>query len=128
MTDFLFKFLKFGVVGISGTIIDFSITWFCKEKLKWNKFLANSLGFTFAATSNYIFNRIWTFESTNPQVTREYFSFIVVSLIGLGINNGIIYLLHEKGKMNFYLAKVFAIGVVMIWNFLANYVFTFRQI
>ena len=127
MMEIFFKFLKFGVVGLSGTVVDFFITWLCKEKFKWNKFLANSLGFTVAATSNYILNRIWTFQSTNPQVTREYLSFIFVSIIGLGLNNAIIYILHEKGKMNFYLAKVFAIGVVMIWNFFANYIFTFQQ-
>lgn len=127
MIELFLKFLKFGVVGLSGTVIDFFFTWLCKEKFRWNKFLANSIGFTLAATSNYILNRIWTFSSSNPQVVREFFSFIFIAMIGLGLNNLIIYLLHEKGKMNFYLAKVFAIAVVTIWNFTANYLFTFRQ-
>ena len=126
MMELLLKFLKFGVVGLLGTVIDFFFTWLCKEKLKWNKFLSNSIGFTLAASSNYILNRIWTFESANPDVGREYFSFFVISLIGLGLNNLIIYLLNEKMKMNFYVAKVFAIAFVMIWNFVANYIFTFR--
>ncbi len=126
MMELLLKFLKFGVVGLLGTVIDFFFTWLCKEKLKWNKFLSNSIGFTLAASFNYILNRIWTFESANPDVRREYFSFFVISLIGLGLNNLIIYLLNEKMKMNFYVAKVFAIAFVMIWNFVANYLFTFR--
>ena len=33
MMDFIFKFLKFGVVGILGMAVDFLITWLCKEKL-----------------------------------------------------------------------------------------------
>lgn len=126
MIELLLKFVKFGVVGLSGTIIDFFFTWFCKEKLKWNKFLSNSIGFTLAASSNYFLNRIWTFESSDPDVGREYFSFFLVSLIGLGLNNLILYLLNEKFKMNFYMAKVFAIALVVIWNFMANYLFTFR--
>ena len=121
------KFLKFGAVGFSGTFIDFFFTWLCKEKFKFNKFVANSIGFVIAATTNYFLNRIWTFKSHNPEVGREYTVFFLISLVGLGLNNLIIYMLNEKLKINFYMAKVFAIGVVMVWNFLANYFITFGQ-
>ena len=127
MIELIGKFLKFGVVGLSGTAIDFFFTWLCKEKLRWNKFISNSIGFTLAATSNYLLNRIWTFESENPEVGREYLSFFLVSLVGLLLNNIFLYLFHEKAKLNFYLAKAFAIALVTVWNFLANYLFTFRQ-
>ena len=47
-------------------------------------------------------------------------------LIGLGIVNGVIFLLHEKWKlMNFYPAKIIAMVVYMLWNFTANYLWTF---
>lgn len=127
METLFLKFIKFGVVGLSGTVIDFFFTWLCKEKLKFNKFVANSIGFILAATSNYFLNRIWTFESHDPRVGREYTLFIIISVIGLGLNNLIIYFLNDKLKMNFYLAKVFAIGVVMVWNFFANYFITFSK-
>lgn len=126
MIELLLKFLKFGAVGLSGMVIDFFFTWLCKEKLRWNKFLSNSIGFTLAAISNYVLNRIWTFESENPDVAGEFFSFVLVSVIGLGLNNLFLYVFHEKLKINFYLAKVFAIGLVTIWNFAANYLITFR--
>lgn len=124
----LFKFLKFCVVGVTGTIIDFGLTWICKEKLKIPKFIANAIGFVVAATSNYILNRIWTWGSTNEQVGVEYVKFFGVSLIGLGLNTLILYLLHEKLKLNFWISKVFATGVVMVWNFLANHYFTFAGV
>jgi len=125
--DFISKFLKFGVVGILGMAVDFFITWLCKEKLQFDKYISNSNGFIIAATSNYFFNRVWTFKSTNSQIIKEYSSFIVISIVGLGINNLIIYLLHEKMKLNFYLAKVIATGIVVLWNFFANYFFTFNN-
>lgn len=121
----ILKFLKFSVVGFSGTAVDFGVTWLCKEKLGFNKYLSNSLGFILAATNNYIWNRVWTFQSTNSNISAEYGKFFLVSLAGLGINNLIIYLLHGKLNLNFYLSKVFAIGVVMFWNFTMNYFFTF---
>jgi putative flippase GtrA len=119
------KFLKFCIVGFSGMIIDFGTTWLLKEKVKINKYIANSTGFIFAATSNYLLNRLWTFHSENTNIAAEYISFMVISMIGLGMNNLVLYLLTEKMKLNFYLSKLFAVGVVTIWNFFMNYLITF---
>lgn len=124
--EFFIKFIKFGVVGASGLIVDFGFTALFKEILKVQKYVANAIGFTLAATSNYFLNRIWTFESKNPQIVLEYSEFLVISIIGLGINTFILYMLVKKGKMNFYVAKIFAIAVVTIWNFFANALFTFK--
>ena len=120
------KFIKFCVVGFSGMVIDFGTTWILKEKVKVNKYIANSTGFILAASSNYIWNRYWTFQSENSHVVTEYFSFIIISLIGLAINNFLIYILSDKMKFNFYLSKLIAIGVVTVWNFVLNYLITFR--
>ena len=51
----LFKFFKFVIVGFSGLIVDFSITFLLKEKLKIHRYLSNSAGFTVAASTNYLF-------------------------------------------------------------------------
>lgn len=125
--ELFLKFIKFAVVGFSGMIIDFFVTWLFKEKVKTNKYVANSLGFITAATSNYFLNRIWTFKSHQENIPLEFASFLTVSAIGLLINNLIIFLLTEKLKANFYLAKFVAIGVVVIWNFFANYLVTFNM-
>ena len=124
---FILKFIKFGIVGLSGVIVDFGTTYMCKEWLRIQKYVANSIGFTVAASSNYILNRIWTFRSQNPEVAREYTEFFVISLVGLGLANLIVYMIHGKMKQNFYLSKLFAIGVVTIWNFFANYYITFAK-
>lgn len=122
----ILKFLKFSVVGFSGMLIDFGVTWLLKEKARANKYFANSTGFILAATSNYIWNRIWTFGSKSEEIAIEYFSFILISVAGLGINNLVIYLLHDRLGMNFYLSKLIAIGIVTVWNFTMNLIFTFR--
>lgn len=123
---FIWKFLKFCIVGFSGMIVDFGTTWLLKEKVKVNKYIANSTGFILAASSNYLFNRFWTFHSGNPRIATEYGSFIAIAAVGLAINNLIIFLLNEKLNLNFYLSKLFAIGVVTIWNFFMNYMITFK--
>ena len=121
----LMKFLKFGVVGFSGIFVDFAVTYVCKEFIKIQKYIANGIGFSVAASTNYFLNRIWTFESQNPEILLEYSKFIFVSLIGLAINTLILWILVSRLKKRFYLSKLFAIGVVTVWNFLANLLFTF---
>jgi putative flippase GtrA len=121
----ILKILKFGVVGMSGMVIDFGSTYLCKEILKIHKYVSNAIGFVLAASWNYAFNRIWTFESHNPHVAFEFFRFFVVSLIGLGLNTLILWLLVSKFKQHFYLSKLLAIAVVMVWNFVVNWLVTF---
>lgn len=126
-TSFIIKFLKFAAVGFSGLFIDYAFTYLFKEIFRVQKYISNSIGFTIAASSNYILNRVWTFESDNPDIAIEYTEFLVISLIGLGINNLVLWLIVSRFKINFYVAKFFAICVVTLWNFLANFFITFNQ-
>ena len=122
---FFFKFLKFGIVGFSGLIVDFSVTWLCKEKLKIHKYIASSLGFIVATGTNYTLNRYWTFNSQDPATIIQFGKFFIVAMVGLALSNAIIYLLNDRMRLNFYLAKACAIGIVSLWNFFANYLYTF---
>lgn len=119
------QFIKFCVVGGSGVFVDFGVTYLCKEWLRMNKYVANSLGFLCASTTNYILNRIWTFGNKDPHIAVQYLRFLGIAAVGLAINNGTIYVLHEKLRWNFYFSKLCAIGVVTFWNFFMNYFFNF---
>lgn len=127
MNDYslLIKFFKFGIVGVSGTAVDFGVTYLLKEKALLNKYFANSCGFMVAVTTNYIFNRIFTFES-HGDISSQYIKFVGIGLIGMGLNNYIIYLFDKKFGFNFYFSKLLATFIVMVWNFGANYLVTFQ--
>ncbi len=122
---FIRRFFKFVLVGFTGLFVDFGFTYLFKEKAKVQKYLANAMGFILAASSNYLLNRVWTFQSDNPEVLVEYSEFLLISLIGLGINTFILWLIVSKLHWNFYFAKLFAIGFVTLWNFFANALITF---
>jgi putative flippase GtrA len=124
---FLFKFLKFGVVGFSGLIVDFGVTYLCKEKLKIHKYISSSLGFIVATTTNYTLNRYWTFNNHDAASITQFGKFFVISLVGLFLSNTLIYLLNDKLKWNFYVAKACAIVIISLWNFFANYLYTFSS-
>lgn len=125
--DFFEKFLKFGVVGFSGIFVDFGVTYVLKEKLRIHKYVANSLGFIVATISNYLLNRYWTFNTGQSAQFLQFGKFLGIAIIGLVFNNLIIYIFNDRLKINFYVSKVFAIGIVSIWNFFGNYLYTFAS-
>ncbi|ACU03686.1 GtrA family protein [Pedobacter heparinus] len=124
---FFFKLIKFGLVGFVGLTVDFSITYLCKEKLRIHKYIASSLGFTIATAANYRLNRYWTFASHEAASMTQFGKYFMICLVGLTLSNILIYLLNDKLKWDFYVAKASAIVIVSLWNFFANYLYTFNN-
>lgn len=123
----ILKFFKFGLVGFTGLVIDFGITWICKEKLGFNKYVANGFGFLFGVTNNYFLNKYFTFENHNPEIGLQFLSFLIIAVIGFSINTGFLYSLQKKTKINFYVCKIIVTAIVFIWNFGANTFYTFKS-
>ncbi len=126
------KAAKFGVVGITNTVIDlilFNIIFY----LTHNIYVATSLAFIFAATNSYILNRSWTFrDHKTDKVWLQYLQFIGVMAVGLAINNFIVFLLlhflnitSEIIKAN--IIRISAIAVVVFWNYGVSRFYIFRH-
>ena len=117
------KIFKFAVVGFSAFVVDFSTLYIFKEKVQVNKYVANTIAFVVSASFNFALNRAWSFSSQDPNITAQALKFAVSMSIGFLIATGFIYLFSDKLKFNFYLSKLLAISIAMIWNFgMANLV------
>jgi putative flippase GtrA len=126
--DLIKKIFRFGLVGTSGMVLDYSVTFLCKEFFLFGKYIANFFGFAVAATSNYILNRKFVFSENAGRHRIQYTAFVGIALAGLALNSFIIWLLTDKIlELNFYLAKGIAIATVFIWNFSLNHFFNFRN-
>ena len=123
----IIQLFKFGMVGLSGLLIDFSVTYFFKEHLHFNPYLANILGFCFAVVNNYLINRAWTFKSKEQAIIQQFGKFLLIAMIGLGLNTLCIYLLQQQLHLPFYLAKLIAIVIVFAWNYTINATLTFSK-
>lgn len=121
------KFFKYSIVGVLGTIIDFSTLIIQVEILKFNIYLSILLSFMLAASVNHIINRNFTFKSTNPHIKQEYLKFILVSLVGVITNLCIIYILSDILRVHYIVSKILATSIVLLWNFLMNYHWTFNK-
>ena len=123
----LSRFAKFVLVGISGTILDYAVLFLLKS-LGFSTIIANSCSFSIGMINNYYWNRTWTFSSPSPDLFgRQFFQFLIVSLIGLAINNLVLISLKaplifafNNQIMGFTAAKIMATGVAFFWNYIAN--------
>lgn len=132
--------IKFAVVGLTGTIIDFAFYKF----FIWEFGVppATSKGFSteIAILSNFVLNNAWTFRhrKTTKNIYQRFVSFQLVSFVGLGIAVGIVKLLdivfgngfvdlgfRKLAYNNFYFFAT--IPFVMSWNFIVNHFFTWRH-
>lgn len=120
------QFFRFGLVGAVGLTTDFCITWLLKEKVGLNKYFSNSVGFIIAATNNYFLNKYFTFQNTDSNVLQQFAIFFAIALVGLCFSLFLLYCFQTYTKINFYLSKIAVTVVVFIWNFTANYWFTFN--
>ena len=125
--EFIERIAKFGMVGFLCFFIDFSLTYLFKEKLKFNKFTANAIGFLFSVVINFTLNRIWTFHSNTADIELQFMKFISIASFALIINSVIIYILNVKIRINFYLSKLIAVFIVMFYNYSMNALFTFTS-
>ncbi|MCX7671133.1 MAG: GtrA family protein [Anaerolineae bacterium] len=131
----LVRFLKFATVGAIGMLVDLSVLTFSREVLRLPLELAVGAGFTVAVLSNFTWNRLWTFpESRQRPLTSQMAQFVIVNVIGLGINEVVVLGLHPLFALAlpdppaYLAAKVIAIGIVLFWNYFVNRAWTYRGI
>jgi len=122
----LIKFIKFLIVGVSGLIIDFGLTYLCKEKIQLNKYLSNSIGFLAAGINNFILNREWTYNGSSGDIMIQFPVFISIVLVSLLVLNTTVWLGINKLKLNFYLSKIIGIVIITFLNFYAHLFITFN--
>ncbi len=124
MRKLLIQIFKFVIVGVIATIIDFVCLWIFKEAFHMNTVLANTLSFTISLIYNYIASTKWVFDvnkENNKAVSTILF--IVFSVIGLLINDGIVWYMEEKMQIHYMIAKIVATAVVMVFNFITRKMF-----
>jgi putative flippase GtrA len=135
------RFVKFAIVGAAGSITDFVVLNLMIQLMGLPLAAANTASFVAAVMQNFTLNRLWTFpESRERHASGQLAQFAMVSLVGYGLNQLVFLTLHhlwedywmayfgaEVGFVASYnVAKLFAIGVVLFWNFTANRLWTYR--
>jgi len=121
------QFVKFGIVGVTSTIIDWGIYLGLTRIFGLFYLMAKILSFSVAVLNSYIWNRRWTFRSNDPRKLKQFIKFLTISIVGLVLNSTIMFLAVDHLKLHDIWGLVLATAIVTIWNFLANKLYTFRE-
>lgn len=133
-----FEIGKFVSVGVLNTLIDFGILNFLSYIFAVHSgpqiALFNAVSFSAAVVNSYFWNKFWTFRAGGEGV-KDFFQFIFVSLIGVGLNTGIVYSLttlvgapeNVSPALWENIAKAIAIPANLIWNFLGYKFWVFKK-
>lgn len=139
------RFFKFAVVGAVGSLIDISVMNLLTQAFHLPLVLGGSISFVCATINNFFGNRFWTYpDSRSRRLHHQMGMFFVVNGIGITIRIPILKYVEPPLARMFEsmaglsldtadaLAKnatlLFAIGVVMLWNFFINRYWTYNDV
>ena len=128
---FLSKAGRFYTVGASGLLVNYLVSFLFGVVLSnlWYIY-ATMIGIVFSMSSNFILNKIWTFEDRNFERKRtllQYVLFLGFSGIGAVFQLLTVYALVEVRHVNYSIALFVAVAIASVGNFLLNKKWTFQE-
>ena len=120
----LIQIFKFAIVGGVATIIDFVFLYLFREFCHFPLLVSNTLSFCISVIYNYIASVRWVFDvNKEKDAKKQFVIFIVFSVLGLLLNNAIMWITVDSLSIYYLLAKVVATVIVMIFNFVTRKMF-----
>ena len=129
------RFLRFGLVGASGVLVDMGVLYLLADPqtLGWALSLSKVIAAETAIVNNFVWNELWTFRDISTSRTDwksradRFTRFNLICLAGIGISvlllNFQVHFLH----LNVYVANLLAIALASFWNFWMNIKFGWTQ-
>ena len=116
--------MSFAIVGVAGTLAHYSILYGLVEFYSFNPVVASGWGALAGLVVNYVLNYKLTFNS--QQSHRQTFpKFALIASLGFALNLAMMAMLTQH--LYYFYAQIVTTGVVLIWNFFANSLWTFQM-
>ncbi len=124
MKKLIEQIIKFGIVGILATIIDYAGLLIFVEVFHIHYLVSSALSFIVSLIFNYLVSMKYVFKSKdNLSRHKEFLIFVTLSIVGLLLNQLIMWITVDKLRIYYMMSKVIATAIVMIWNFVTRKIF-----
>lgn len=121
MKKLIEQIVKFGAVGFLCFGIDYGLTIFLTEICGISYLVSSGISFSVSVMVNYILSLKFVFETDeNHNKVVEFFIFMILSVIGLGINQVLMWICVDKMHVYYMISKIGVTGVVMVYNFITR--------
>lgn len=116
--------MKFSVVGVTAFLIDYILLWVFTEFVGFDYTVSNVLSYTIATIYNYVLSVRWVFSVRSKHRQQIIFIvFVVLSLIGLGINQLLLIFFVEVVGLHYMITKLIASLIVSVYNYITRKLF-----
>lgn len=115
--EFVGQFSRYLITGFSSAAIELTLLFVLRDTAGLTVLAANSIALTIVFWFNFLMNRFWSFKS-KANIKRQLVMYLVLFVFNLAASDLIMYLLTVKLSLQYLIAKVFAIGAVVCWNFI----------
>jgi putative flippase GtrA len=123
----LHQFIRYFIVGGLAFLVDFSSLYLLTEFAGLHYLNSAAIAFLFGLAVNYSLSLLWVFDRrTMKSAMVEFLIFAVIGIVGLGLNEAIMWVVREKIGFHYMGAKAVSAGIVLIWNFGARKFVLFR--
>ena len=118
------QIMKFGVVGVIAFFIDYGLLIFLTEVFHIDYLISATLSFSVSVVFNYLASMRYVFTHKEGMSRhREFIIFVILSIIGLIINDVMMFLGTSVLAIDYRITKLVATFVVMVWNFVTRKIF-----
>lgn len=128
---FLSKAGRFFTVGASGLVINYLVSFLLAGVVSNIWYIqATFFGIVISITTNFLLNKIWTFEDRDFSARhffRQYISFLGLCALGAVIQLSLVYVFVEYSHIQYGVSLIMAVCVASIGNFLLNKKITFGE-
>ena len=125
------QFIKFGLVGISNTLIALGVYWICFYVLHIHYQLSNLIAFVISVTNAFYWNSKYVFGQGSNRTVKEYLKAYIKAFVSYGgtylLGAALLYLWVEVLHISEGLAPAINILITIPLNFLLNKYFAFRK-
>ena len=124
MEQLVRQFMKFGVVGVIAFVIDYGLMVALTELAGVNYLVSATISFTVSVIFNYLASMRYVFtHKEGLSRRREFVIFVVLSVIGLGLNDLLMWVGSSLMGISYLIVKIVATAIVMVYNFITRKVF-----
>ena len=124
MKKLISQLVKFGFVGGIAFLIDYGFLYIFTEYFHLYYFVSSILSFSISVIFNYVASVIWVFDvDKEKSKVRNFIIFIFLSVVGLAINQLIMWFGVEVLSYYYMLVKLVATVIVMVFNFVTRKMF-----
>ncbi len=120
------QFATFSVVGVIAAVFHYGTLIGLREGVGADPVIGSAAGFIAGGIVSYLLNYHITFGSRRRHIEAASL-FMTVAAIGLVINTALMALLVNAMALQYLLAQLATTGIVLVWHFLANRLWTFAR-